>query len=290
LQRLYHEVAERAGVEWYVKRDDRYGPGGEDLPLQGNKVRKLQGVLKAWFAAGDPTLRIVSFGGAFSNHLIALATAGKRYGIPTVGVVRGEEIANPILDGCRAAGMQLHFVSRAQYRLKQEPHEQARYLQRFGPALLVPEGGSGPLSRAGTRGLLAEVQQQLSPGELDYFQLAAGTGGTAAGIISGQPSAQLSIEVFPVLKGNWMAKEIQQQLRDRLAANNWQTIGGYHWGGYAKRPARLLEFCSQFSRDHHIPLGPIYTGKLFYGVLDRLDKGCYPSGSRLLTYHSGGIF
>lgn len=283
-------MAEQAGVEWYVKRDDRYGPGGKDLPFQGNKVRKLQGVLEAWLAAGDPTLKIVSFGGAFSNHLIALATAGKRYGIPTVGIVRGEEVVNPVLDGCRVAGMQLHFVSRAQYRLKKEAQEQARYLQQFGPAMLVPEGGNGPLSRVGTQPLLTEIQQQLSPGGLDYFQLAAGTGGTAAGIISGQSSTQLSIEVFPVLKGNWMAQEIQRQLPAGALANNWQTIDGYHWGGYAKRPAGLLEFCDQFSRDHYIPLEPIYTGKLFYGVLDRLKKGYYPRGSRLLTYHSGGIF
>lgn len=288
VQQVNHPAADAAGIKWYVKRDDLYGPGKDERPLQGNKVRKLKGYLKAWQEYADSSLGILSFGGAFSNHLIALAVAGKRYGIRTIGVVRGEKVDNPTLNACKSLGMQLHFVSRGKYRQKHLPDELLAYKQQFGAVIIIPEGGSGPECQLGCKAILPETSEQLDK-PIDYFQLAAGTGGTAAGLIHGATEQTTQIEVFPVLKGGWMQAEIEQQLSAPVNVN-WKVIDGYHFGGYAKRPVELLDFCTHFSEQYHVPLEPIYTGKLFFGVLARIKAGIYPAGSTLVTYHSGGIY
>ncbi|PHI18295.1 1-aminocyclopropane-1-carboxylate deaminase [Lewinellaceae bacterium SD302] len=293
LQRLSHPAAEAARVEWWVKRDDCYGPGGTDVALQGNKVRKLRGYLEGWRDWSDPRLGILSFGGAYSNHLAALSVAGRRYGFRTIGIVRGESVSNPVLDLCRENGMDLRFVSRSEYRQKKQAEKLFAYRAEFGPVLIIPEGGSGPDSKIGTASIIPEIKTQLGPDHpIHYFQLAAGTGGTAAGVIEAPPGeANPTIEIFPVLKGGWMGEEIEKQLSVESKSHYaWQVIDGHHWGGYAKRPPELLEFCDSFSRNYDIPLESIYTGKLFYAVLQRIETGYYPPGSRLVTYHSGGIY
>ncbi|MEL6276377.1 MAG: pyridoxal-phosphate dependent enzyme, partial [Bacteroidota bacterium] len=173
------------------------------------------------------------------------------------------------------------------YRQKEELAEKAYYLERYGPGLLIPEGGSGAHVFPGAQQLVVEITNQLRE-KPAYFQLAAGTGGTAAGCIRALISSQTNIEVYPVLKGGWMEKAIQKQL-DPYSANNWTVIDGYHFGGYAKCPTDLLDFCQHFYQSTGILVEPIYTGKLFFGVLDRIKQGHYPAGSTLVTYHSGGM-
>lgn len=297
LQLIDHPVANAAGLKWYVKRDDRYSPRPGD-PYQGNKVRKLKGL--------EPILsaipKLITFGGAFSNHLAAAAAFGQRKGIATVGIVRGEPVQNAVLDYCTRQGMHLHFVSRTAYRLKNEKVDREAYLQLLGPGHFINEGGSGPHAFLGTSEILPEIVDQL--GQLpDYLQLAAGTGGTAAGVIHSslttatpdQGRNGLAVEVFPVLKGNWMRAEISKLLAatgavaSTMDQSNWRIVSDYHFGGYAKRPSELLEFVNRFIEETGIPIEPIYTGKLFFGVLDRIKRGAYPPGSTLVTYHSGGI-
>lgn len=260
--------------------------------MQGNKVRKLRGYLELLQHSPSPQARLLSFGGAFSNHLAALAVAGKRYGFATLGIVRGEPVENPVLALCRQCGMELHFVSRSEYRCKNQEAALQAYQKQFGPAIIVPEGGSGSASKVGTRHILPEIAEQLGHQKpIDFIQLAAGTGGTATGIIDSNANNSFAnmVEVFPILKGGWMQAAINSQLAQVSQSNSWAIIDDYHWGGYAKRPPELLEFCSSFSRQHGIPLEPIYTGKLFYGVLNRIKNGDYPIGATLVTYHSGGI-
>ncbi len=316
LLRLEHPAAAAAGVSWYVKRDDCYALKVND-PYQGNKVRKLQGLL----AKLEPdTPPLLTFGGAFSNHLGALASVGYRLGVPTIGLVRGEEaLSNPLLDFCRSAGMQLHFVSRSDYRQKELPAQLAHWQAELGPAIIIPEGGSGPWASIGTAAIAQETKAQL--GYLpDFFQLAAGTAGTAAGIL--QAFEQLGeapktaplkencsciiaksklavapvnqplpkVEIVSALKGSWMADALKNQLPLGSLDTPWEVLDTYHFGGYAKRPAALLDFCRQFTVQSQLPLEPIYTAKLFYAVLDRIQKGCYPAGSTLVTYHSGGVY
>lgn len=280
LESVFHPIADQAGIDWYVKRDDLYAFTPK-APYQGNKVRKLLGVL----AAHQAGKRLISFGGAFSNHLAALADIGQRLRLPTIGIVRGEKVDNPVLDFCAQAGMELHFISRGKYREKAK--HTAAFLSAFGPGTLIPEGGSGPLAHIGTQQILPEVIKQLGQAPT-VFQLAAGTGGTAAGVIA---SAQrpTQIEVFSVLKGNWMTKAIEEQL-PRPPFANWVVNNEFHAGGYAKRPPALLDFCTSFTKETNIPVEPIYTGKLFQGVLTRMAQGHYPPGSCIVTYHSGGIW
>jgi 1-aminocyclopropane-1-carboxylate deaminase/D-cysteine desulfhydrase-like pyridoxal-dependent ACC family enzyme len=316
LQLINHPAALKAGINWYVKRDDLYAPSSGD-PFQGNKVRKLRGLEPGLTS----TEKLITFGGAYSNHLAATAAFGAHYGLVTVGIVRGEPVKNPVLTYCQSQGMYLHFVTRADYRRKNEKEERDRYLSLFGPGLIINEGGSGIHAFAGTSNILPEVTTQL--GYLpDCFQLAAGTGGTAAGVIHSlfsllgertnnftsslhwrdrerpnkiptDKNSNLTIEVLPVLKGNWMRAEIEKQLKDYASPatnqTNWRVISDYHFGGYAKQPAELLTFIDEFTTVTGIPIEPIYTGKLFYGVLDLIERGVYASGSTLVTYHSGGI-
>lgn len=301
LTRIDHPLARGAGVKWYAKRDDRYFLAEND-PYQGNKVRKMAGILTQLTPNNPADRRLITFGGAFSNHLAATASIGYRLSLATVGIVRGEPLSNPVLDFCRRMNMELHFVSRSQYRQKNEANQVAAYLRQFGPGQLLPEGGSGPWNRVGATTLLREISDQLADSTTFTLQLSAGTGGMAAACIAtaeqsntAAPKTELPssrpgyFEVFPVLKGGWMRDEILRQL-PAATSTPWDTIDGHHWGGYAKRPLALLDFCAEFTAMTSIPLEPVYSGKLFYAVLHRMEAGHYPPGTTLVTYHGGGIF
>ncbi|MFK8161609.1 MAG: 1-aminocyclopropane-1-carboxylate deaminase/D-cysteine desulfhydrase [Lewinella sp.] len=299
LQLLEHPAATAAGLKLYCKRDDLYtlAPG---TALQGNKVRKLEGFLQAALVAERKPV-LVSFGGAYSNHLSALSTAGRVYGIRVVMYVRGEEVDNPVLARAQADGAVLRRLSRAEYRRK---HEES-WLKETRLALarsydlpvdsiwLIAEGGTCPGSARNVGKLYAEVVTALG-GVPDYLCLSAGTGGSAAGVI-GAAAAATRVEVFPALKGNWMADEVRKFLRP-TSSENWTTITDYHFGGYGKFPKEWMVPSAGLAKRADIgepglpPLEPIYTAKLFYGVLDRIRKGHYPPGSSVVVVHSGGIY
>jgi len=286
LQPLAHPVATRQGVRLLLWRDDLRNP---DLP--GNKARKLKYNLQAARAAGHS--RLLTFGGAYSNHLAAVAAAGRLYGFATTGLVRGEEHQplNPTLARCVADGMQLHYLDRATYRRRAEPDFLAEIQRQFGPSYLLPEGGTNALALPGVAELIGELRQHT---DFDAVAVAAGTGGTLAGLAlglaeAGHPARALGVAALK--GGDFLRADIDAltlaATGQRLA--NYELHTGYHFGGYAKLPPELRAFIRQFEADYGVLLDPIYTGKLLFGVLDLVAQGHFAPGSTVVVVHTGGL-
>lgn len=259
-----------------IKREELLFPG-----ISGNKYRKLKYNLMAAKAAKQRTL--LTFGGGFSNHIAATAMAGSIHGFQTIGVIRGEELAdkplNTTLSKAVALGMQLHFVSRKEYREKATAYFLNTLKAQFGDFYLLPEGGSNDLAVAGC----AEI---MNPQDRDFthIALAVGTGATLAGVSKGAFPRQ-QILGFPALKGDFLQKDIC----NFTAQSNWKLILDYHFGGYAKLTQELVCFINEFKQKTDVALDPIYTGKVAFGLLDLVKKDYFPSGSRLLMIHTGGL-
>lgn len=254
-----------------------------DADISGNKAFKLHYNLLAARAQGHDTL--LSFGGAWSNHLHALAAAGHRYGLRTIGVVRGEpaETLTPCLQDAQRWGMHLHFVSRADYALKTDPHWQQQLLQRFGPHYLIPEGG---MNREGILGC-----QHLCPSHHDYTHLllACGTGTTMAGLIT---CSRVPVIGIQALKGEgYLQREVGALLaKHGLSATcSWQVLDEWHGGGFARVTPALLEFMQGFESETGVPLEPVYSAKLLFAIRELIRQDFFPSGSRLLAIHGGGL-
>jgi len=253
----------------------------------GNKVFKLRHQLRRAREAG--VRRIVSFGGVWSNHLHALAATGAELGLETVGVVRGAEMETPMLADARRWGMQLVPVSRAQYRQRHEPSWWRELEQRFGPCLVIPEGGGnaeGVLGCLDIAHMINAAQQRFS-----RILVAVGSGTTLAGMAAGlAPHNQL----FGVsaLKG---ANDLEQRVQDALdecalpARCNWQILHDAHCGGFARTSIDLRQFMLQFEQVQAVPLEPVYTGKLVYAAFRRIASGEWSSGEPMLVVHSGGL-
>lgn len=286
LQPLPHPVAERRGVRLLLWRDDLGDPA-----LPGNKARKLKYNLRQAWADGHT--RLLTFGGAYSNHLAAVAAAGQRYGFETIGLVRGEEHLplNPTLARCAAEGMALHYLDRTTYRYRAEPALLAALHRHYGPAYLLPEGGTNPLALPGVAELIGELRLHT---EFDAVAVAAGTGGTLAGLALGLAEAGYPARAVGIaaLKGaDFLRAEIDALT---LAAAgrvlpDYELHTRYHFGGYAKLPAELRDFIRQFEATYGVLLDPIYTGKLLFGVLDLIAKGHFAPGSTVVAVHTGGL-
>ncbi|MDU0370938.1 1-aminocyclopropane-1-carboxylate deaminase/D-cysteine desulfhydrase [Hymenobacter endophyticus] len=285
LQPLPEPAAERAGVQLLLLRDDLTHP---ELP--GNKWRKLKYNLREARRQGHHTL--LTFGGAYSNHLAAVAAAGRLLGLRTVGVVRGEELAhrplNPTLTQARADGMELHFLDRATYRRKQEPEVVAQLLQATGPAYVLPEGGSNALALPGCAELVTELRAHTA---FDYLCVACGTGGTLAGLATGLQGPELALG-FAALKGaDFLRQDIDQltQAATGRTYSNWELHTAYHGGGYAQLSPELRQFIQEFQARHGVLLDPVYTSKMLVGVLDLLAQGYFRPGSTVVAVHTGGL-
>jgi 1-aminocyclopropane-1-carboxylate deaminase len=274
-------------IELYIKRDDLLClpayPG--DLSFSGNKWHKLKYNL---FNARQWQLHtLLTFGGPYSNHLAATASAGVLFDFKTIGIVRGERIEplNPTLEHCLRCGMELQFWERSRYRQKNEEEWMAELGALYPRAAIIPEGGSNYLGVLGAEQISKEIQAQCPTANI--IAAACGTGGTLAGMVR---SAQSPCEVwgFPVLKGNFMAQEVEKLLKGQ-GKTFWRIIEGYHFGGYGKWNQQLLDFIRQMQQDYALPLEPIYTAKLLYGVLDFLSKNEVPEGSKVVVLHSGGL-
>jgi 1-aminocyclopropane-1-carboxylate deaminase/D-cysteine desulfhydrase-like pyridoxal-dependent ACC family enzyme len=286
LQPIAHPTAVRRGVRLLLWRDDLVN---HDLP--GNKARKLKYNLLAARAQGHSHL--LTFGGAYSNHLAAVAAAGRLYGFDTIGLVRGEEyqVLNPTLARCRADGMLLHYLDRSTYRRRTEPEFLAEVQQQFGPVYLLPEGGTNALALRGVAELVGELRQHT---DFDAVAVAAGTGGTLAGLALGLAEAGYPARAVGVaaLKGaDFLRAEIDvlAQIATGRTLSNYELHTGYHFGGYAKLPAELRAFIRQFEADFGVLLDPIYTGKLLAGVLNLIDKGHFAPSSTVIAVHTGGL-
>uniref|UniRef100_A0AAU2JW10 Pyridoxal-phosphate dependent enzyme n=1 Tax=Streptomyces sp. NBC_00049 TaxID=2903617 RepID=A0AAU2JW10_9ACTN len=276
------ERFDRHGVRLLLKRDDLVHPR-----LPGNKWRKLAPNLRAAVAAGQDGL--VTFGGAYSNHLRATAAAGRLLGLGTVGIVRGDELAgrplNDSLARCAADGMRLHFVTRSEYRRKAEPQTLARLLDAAGAtgAYVVPEGGSNALALHGC----AELGRELR-GAADVVAVACGTGGTLAGLAAGLAPGQRALGV-PVLAGGFLGAEIRS-LQDQAfggPAGSWTLAEGFDHGGYARVPAVLDAFAADFESRHGFPVERIYVAKLLWALTELTATGAFPRGTTLAAVVTG---
>jgi 1-aminocyclopropane-1-carboxylate deaminase len=283
LQRLTDTRLERAGVTLWIKRDDLIHPG-----IPGNKWRKLKHNLEAARAQGADTL--LTFGGAFSNHIYATANAGAAFGFRTIGLIRGErhDPLNPVLQHATNCGMELHYVSRDEYRLKHTAEFQ-RELARFGDHVYVlPEGGSNDLAVRGCAEIIDEIDMPF-----DAICCAVGTGGTLAGLIAGLSSHRDSASALGVsaLKGGGFLREDVRNLLARVESNSgvaWDIALDYHFGGFARVKRPLVEFVTEFNQQHDFELDPIYTGKMMFGLFDLIERGRWPSGSTVIAVHTGG--
>ncbi|MGC9543043.1 1-aminocyclopropane-1-carboxylate deaminase/D-cysteine desulfhydrase [Streptomyces sp. UG1] len=282
LEELVDERFGRCGVRVVLKRDDLIHP-----ELVGNKWRKLAPNLAA---AGGRT--VVTFGGAYSNHLRATAAAGRLLGLPTVGVVRGQELAdrplNASLARCVADGMRLHFVDRSTYRRKGEPEVLAGILGAAGAegACVVPEGGSNALAVRGCRALGEELR-----GQADVVGVACGTGGTLAGLAAGLGGGQRALGV-PVLKGGFLGDEVRglQGAAFGGPRGEWWLDERFHFGGYARTAPELDAFAVDFEERHGVRVERLYVAKLLYGLLVLAEEGAFPRGSVIAAVVTGAPF
>ncbi|MEW7865842.1 1-aminocyclopropane-1-carboxylate deaminase/D-cysteine desulfhydrase [Aeromonas diversa] len=277
LERLEHPLFRQAGVEVWVKRDDLLDP-----LISGNKWRKLKYHLRYASERGLTTL--LSFGGAYSNHLHALAAAGARFGFTTRALVRGEPEAadNATLRPCREWGMSLTFVDRQTYRRRHNPEWLATLAAP--DTLLIPEGGSSTLALPGVAELVAEVP--FSP---NYWVLPCASGGTTAGLLSGRRHGERVLAMAVLKGGDFLREEIARLWPPARHEDGWQVATGHHGGGYAKVSPALWQWVQAFMAETGLPLEPVYSGKAMWGLCQELAAGHIPRGSRLVFIHTGGL-
>lgn len=250
--------------------------------ISGNKFRKLKYNLIEAKSLNFTSL--ITFGGAFSNHIAAVASAGKEYGFKTIGIIRGEELfdkidANPTLSFAKSCGMTFEFVSRELYRNKASDDFLRPLKEKYPEAYIVPEGGTNDLAIKGCQEILTREDK-----EFDFICCAVGTGGTISGIIN---SSNLNQKIlgFPALKGDFLKEDIAKF----ATQENWQLIPDYHFGGYAKINEELVTFINDFKTKFQIPLDPIYTGKMMFGIFDLIKKGVILKEAKVLAIHTGGL-
>jgi len=264
-------------ISVHMKREDLIHPF-----VSGNKFRKLKYNLLQAKTENQHTL--LSFGGAFSNHIAAVAFAGKEQNFKTIGIIRGEELRNkisenPTLQFAQDCGMQLEFVTREAYRQKTEFGFLENLKTKFGAFYPIPEGGTNALAIKGCEEIIT-----VEDAEFDYICCSIGTGGTITGIINSLFPHQ-KVLGFPALKGEFLEDEIRIFARNK----NWEVITDYHFGGYGKVSPELIAFMNQFYKESQIPLDPIYTAKMVFGVMDLIEKNYFPKKSKILLIHTGGI-
>ncbi len=276
-QEVHLPILKEKQLALFVKREDLIHP-----LISGNKYRKLKYNILAAKEEGQHTL--LTFGGAFSNHIAATAYAGKKYGLRTIGVIRGQELTaswkqNPTLAKAHEHGMEFRFVSRSQYKERSNTSYVEALQKQEGPFYLVPEGGTNALAIKG-------CEEILSSGDRDFNVICSsvGTGGTIAGIINSAQENQKVIG-FPSLKGDFLKKDIC----NFVTKENWELNPDYHFGGYAKVSKELIAFINQFKEMTNIPTDPIYTGKLLFGILDLVKRDYFDPGTRILAVHTGGL-
>lgn len=284
VQEIKDARLEKTQLRLFLKREDLIHP-----TISGNKWRKLKYNLQQAKAQNHTTL--LTFGGAFSNHIYAVAAAGKVFGFQTIGIIRGERISplNPTLQFVEDQGMQLAFVSRTAYKQKNQPAYLQSLQEEWGIFYPIPEGGTNEYALKGCSEIIAEISQQITSLP-HYICTSCGTGGTMAGIIQGikKPTQVLGVAA---LKGNFLNQEVTRILIENKVNLDvsWSIINDYHFGGYAKFTPDLIDFINHFKQQHKIPLDPIYTGKMMYGIFDLIEQGYFPKGSVIVAIHTGGL-
>ncbi|MEY4461564.1 MAG: 1-aminocyclopropane-carboxylate deaminase [Bacteroidota bacterium] len=265
------------GISLVIKREDLIHPF-----VSGNKFRKLKYNLLQAKAENQSTL--LTFGGAYSNHIAAVGYAGKENGFQTIGIIRGDELgdkieSNPTLKFAQECGMQFEFVSRETYRLKTEATFLEQLQKQYGAFYLIPEGGTNTFAIQGCEEILTPEDASF-----DYVACAIGTGGTISGLINSVLPHQ-KVLGFPALKGDFL----QDEIRNFVRQDNWELITDYHFGGYGKVTNDLIDWINQFYEQTQIPLDPVYTGKMVFGIVDLITKNYFPENAKILLIHTGGL-
>ena len=279
-QQIQHSLLEQKKVKLFIKREDLLHP-----EVSGNKWRKLKYNINQAKDSGQ--IGVLTFGGAFSNHIAATAAAANKAGLSSAGIIRGEETLplNATLSLAQEHGMIFEYVSREAYRNKEE------LLKKLGGSYKgyypIPEGGSNALAVKGC----AEILDDIDVNAYDYFALACGTGGTIAGLLAGL-NHRKQVLGFPALKGGSFLKndiDALTQAYNGKQYHNFQLITDYHFGGYAKWKPELIEFINTFYAEQHIPLDPVYTGKMLYGLFNMIVQNRFKPGTKVLAIHTGGL-
>lgn len=273
-EEIIDPIFEEKEIRLFIKRDDKIHPF-----ISGNKWRKLKYQLE--YAKSKDISHLVTFGGAWSNHLLACAAAAATFGFKAIAYVRGEEVRNPVLDMCRIFGLQLIFVDRESYRNKEK-----LFSENHDPktSLFIDEGGKSELGLLGCADIIKELKQHY-----DHIFVASGTGTTVAGLQLGieQNNFHSQVHSIPVLKG---ADSLLQDFSQwNIDTQKIYMHHDYHFSGYAKTKPELIEFIKNFVSSTGIMIEPTYTGKLMYGVYDLIQKGYFKPKSKILVIHTGGI-
>ena len=278
LQKLSGVFLKQNGLEVYVKRDDLIHP-----EIMGNKWRKLKYNLEAMKHRN--LTQMVTMGGAYSNHIAAVAAAAELYGFQSVGIIRGDELnmqSNHTLRLASSKGMKLVFVSREEYRDLRENQDVLK--SQYQGSYVLPEGGTNDLAIKGCKEITDEIEI-----DFDVIVCPVGTGGTLSGIISTLKEHQKAIGVSS-LKGSFIDDEIHQLLqKNGIHNSNYSINREYHFGGYAKSNSHLIDFIEDFKEKYSIQLDPIYTGKSFFGVWDMIKTGKFEKNLRIVLLHTGGL-
>ncbi|WP_339660078.1 pyridoxal-phosphate dependent enzyme [uncultured Polaribacter sp.] len=281
-QQIFLPILEEKRIELFIKREDLIHPY-----ISGNKFRKLKYNLDEAIKLKKKSL--LTFGGAFSNHIVATAVAGEIAGLKTFAIIRGEELGlnlaktleeNATLRRAHESGMKFHFVSRELYRQKTSFGFIEKMKNKWGDFYLIPEGGTNIFGVQGCEEILSVEDKKMN-----FICCAVGTGGTIAGLINGSKRNQKLIG-FPALKGNFLSEEIK-----KYTINNkkWRLQKDYTFGGYAKHTDELIRFINDFNKQTGVLLDPVYTGKMMFGVLDLIKKDYFEENTKILAIHTGGI-
>ena len=277
-QRLSMPVSQRKNITLDVLRIDKI-----HATISGNKWFKLRYALEEALRSGKKN--IITYGGAYSNHLLATAYSCARLGLHCIGIIRGQEVEPPLsqtLLDCEQLGMHLHFISREEYAYKELIYD--KFEQRFPDSLTIPEGGAGALGVKGATGILP-----LAAGQFTHVCCSVGTGTMMAGLVNSSHDEQF-VMGFSALKMPDGDNSIEQFIhKDTNGRSNYRIWYEYHFGGYARKNTQLLQFMNSFYSETGVPTDFVYTAKLCFGVLDLIEDDQFPPGSRVLIIHSGGL-
>ena len=281
-QQIHLPLLEEKKIELFIKREDEIHPF-----VSGNKFRKLKYNLQEAKKLKKPAL--LTFGGAYSNHVVATAIAGKMAGFKTFAIIRGDELANNLtqilkdnatLREAHENGMKFQFVSRELYRQKSSFGFIEKMKNKWGDFYLIPEGGTNEFAVNGCKEILTPEDASF-----DFVCSAVGTGGTISGLIKSIKKNQKVIG-FPALKGGFISEEIKKYA---IKTKKWSLSKDYHFGGYAKFDEELISFINDFKSQTGVLLDPVYTGKMMFGILDLIKKDKFEEGTKILAIHTGGI-
>lgn len=277
IQSLSPTWAGREDIEVAMLRLDLIHP-----VVQGNKWYKLRYNIDK--ALEEGYTRLLTFGGVYSNHLSATAGAAQAYGLPCIGIVRGDEgTITPTMRQCHDMGMELYFISRQDYKRKNDPDFLAGLAEQFDQPYIIPEGGANEAGRLGAERIEWEIPEGYT-----HVCVSVGTGTTLVGLRNALPLGVRLCGYAPMKQGAYLEHELRPHLRQGKDAS-WTITDNWHFGGFGKSTDELLSFMNEFYTIHHIPLDIIYTAKMMYGIQQQLREGYFPAGSRILCIHTGGL-